>query len=86
MSTSGTKASSERKPSNGPKLPWWVELLFVQIGLPDKWLPEILKARKSTKSFIEDNSKSIYYSAILFASLLYISPLVRQANINNECV
>ena len=27
-------------------LPWWVELLFVQIGLPDKLLIKILKANK----------------------------------------
>ena len=28
------------------KLPWWVELLFMQIGLPEKLLPKILKAKK----------------------------------------
>ena len=28
-------------------LPWWVEFLFVQIGLPDKLLIKILKARKT---------------------------------------
>ena len=28
-------------------LPWWVELLFVQIGLPDKLLIKILKAKKN---------------------------------------
>ena len=27
-------------------LPWWVELLFVQIGLPDKLLIKLLKAKK----------------------------------------
>ena len=26
-------------------LPWWVELLFVQIGLPDKLLLKILKTK-----------------------------------------
>ena len=32
-------------------LPWWVELLFVQIGLPDKLLIKILKAKKNLKNF-----------------------------------
>ena len=31
---------------NQKRLPWWVELLFVQIGLPDKWLIKILKTKK----------------------------------------
>jgi len=26
-------------------LPWWVELLFIQIGLPDKLLIKILKPK-----------------------------------------
>ena len=30
-------------------LPWWVELLFVQIGLPDKFLIKILKAKKKSQ-------------------------------------
>ena len=29
------------------ELPWWVELLFVQIGLPDKLLIKVLKAKKN---------------------------------------
>ena len=29
---------SPKKDLSDKKLPWWVELLFVQIGLPDKWL------------------------------------------------
>ena len=35
-------------------LPWWVELLFVQIGLPDKLLIKILKAKKTSKEFIKN--------------------------------
>jgi len=40
-------------------LPWWVELLFVQIGLPDKLLIKILKAKKTSKEFIKNDKKSI---------------------------
>ena len=38
-------------------LPWWVELLFVQIGLPDNLLVKILKAKKTSKEFIKNNKK-----------------------------
>ena len=31
-------------------LPWWVELLFVQIGLPDKLLIKILKTKRKLKN------------------------------------
>ena len=40
--------------NNDKSLPWWVELLFVQIGLPDKWLIKILKSKKATFQFIKD--------------------------------
>ena len=45
MSTS--EQSKKKKEKN---LPWWVELLFVQIGLPDKLLIKILNAKKNLKS------------------------------------
>jgi len=35
--------SSNLKKKKDKELPWWVELLFVQIGLPDKILIKILK-------------------------------------------
>ena len=41
--------STNLKKKNDKDLPWWVELLFVQIGLPDKLLIKILKAKKTTK-------------------------------------
>ncbi len=38
--------SPNLKKNKDKDLPWWVELLFVQIGLPDKLLVKILKAKK----------------------------------------
>ena len=63
------------KKKNDKDLPWWVELLFVQIGLPDKLLIKILKAKKTSKEFIK-NEKKInnnifvcnYYIGIFFSS------------------
>ena len=42
--TKKLKASSNSNNKKEKSLPWWVELLFVQIGLPDKWLIKILKS------------------------------------------
>ena len=39
--------SENFKKKTDKNLPWWVELLFVQIGLPDKLLIKILKAKKN---------------------------------------
>ena len=41
--------SENLKKKKDKDLPWWVELLFVQIGLPDKILIKILKAKKTSK-------------------------------------
>ena len=62
------------KKKKDKNLPWWVELLFVQIGLPDKLLIKILKAKKTSNDFIKNDKKSII---IFFSCLLYTSPSPR---------
>ena len=42
--TKKMNTSENFKKKKDKDLPWWVELLFVQIGLPDKLLIKILKA------------------------------------------
>ena len=71
---------------NQTKLPWWVELLFVQIGLPDSWLSKYLKKKKQASSFINENRKYIAYSAILSALILYIYPIVRYTSSSASCI
>ena len=71
---------------NQSKLPWWVELLFVQIGLPDAWLSKYLKKKKEAANFIEDNKKYIVYSAIIIAGILYIYPIVRYTSSSASCI
>ena len=71
---------------NQSKLPWWVELLFVQIGLPDSWLSKYLKKKKEAVNFMHENRKYIAYSAILIAGILYIYPIVRYTSSSASCI
>ncbi len=82
--------SEELKRSRGadglPKLPWWVELCFVQIGLPDRWLRSVLKIRKRTKSYIEDNKRSIIYLSFIIVTVIYVDPIIKEARYQNKCL
>ena len=71
---------------NQKKLPWWVELLFVQIGLPDTWLSVFLKKKKATFTFIDENKKYIAYCSLLVAGILYIYPIVRYTSSSASCI
>ena len=77
------KSNSDK---NQTKLPWWVELLFVQIGLPDSWLSKYLKKKKQTLKFIDLNKKYIAYSALLIAGVLYIYPIVKYTSSSASCI
>ena len=68
------------------KLPFWVEFLFVQIGLPDFILRKFLKTKRRAKQIIKNNTKDILYFAVFFIFLLYINPLIRKSNSFNSCV
>jgi len=71
---------------NQAKLPWWVELLFVQIGLPDSWLSKYLKKKKETYIFISENKKNIFYFTLLIAGILYIYPIIRYTSSSASCI
>ena len=58
-----TPEKSKRKKDKS--LPWWVELLFVQIGLPDKLLIKILNTKKKSKELFQNEKKSL---------ITYLSP------------
>tara|TARA_Y100001968_G_C19005628_1_gene548040 strand:- start:45 stop:389 length:345 start_codon:yes stop_codon:yes gene_type:complete len=77
------KSNSDK---NQTKLPWWVELLFVQIGLPDSWLSKYLKNKRDALKFIDKNKKNIAYSAIIIAGILYLSPIVRYTSSSASCI
>ena len=80
------KKDHSRKASSLPDLPWWVELLFVQIGLPDSWLRNLLKTKKTTKRIIVDNKYALAYAILAFGIVTYTYPIIKQAELNNSCI
>jgi len=77
--------SENSKKIKDKDLPWWVELLFVQIGLPDKLLIKILKAKKTSKEFIQNEKKSIIIFLFLITTLAYFYPVIKHAKNKLDC-
>ncbi len=77
--------SSNLKKKKDKVLPWWVELLFVQVGLPDKLLIKILKAKKTSKEFIKNEKKSIIIFLFVITTLAYFFPLIKHAKNKLDC-
>jgi len=70
---------------NHKRLPWWVELLFVQIGLPDKWLIKILKTKKNSFDFYKDKKKFIFFIFLFLFTLGYFQPVIKDSNSKLKC-
>ena len=77
--------SENSKKKKDKDLPWWVELLFVQIGLPDKFLIKILKTKKKAKELINNDKKSLIAVLFVLASLSYFYPVVKHAKNKLDC-
>ena len=77
--------SENFKKKTDKNLPWWVELLFVQIGLPDKLLIKILKAKKTSKEFIKNDKKSIIIFLFAITTLAYFYPAIKYAKNKLDC-
>ena len=65
--------SENSKKKKVKDLPWWVEVLFVQIGLPDNLLIKILNAKKKSKEFLKNDKKSLITFLLVIFSFLYHS-------------
>ena len=77
--------SQKTKKLKDKSLPWWVELLFVQIGLPDKLLIKILKTKKDFKELIINEKKSLITIIFLVASFAYFYPVIKHAKNKLDC-
>ena len=77
--------SENFKKKTDKNLPWWVELLFVQIGLPDKLLIKILKAKKTSKELIKNDKKSLITFLFIITAFAYFYPVIKHANNKLDC-
>ena len=80
MNTSKTSKKKKDK-----YLPWWVELLFVQIGLPDKFLIKILKAKKTAKELIKNEKKLLILFFFFIITLAYFYPVIKHSKNKLNC-
>ena len=73
------------KKKKDPNLPWWVEFLFIQIGLPDKLLIKILKAKKEFKELIKKDKKSLLIFLFVVMTFAYFYPVIKHAKNKIDC-
>ena len=78
-----TSENSKRK--NDKNLPWWIELLFVQIGLPDKLLIKILKAKKKSIELFKKDKKSLIFPLFAIFLMTYFYPVIKHAKNKLDC-
>jgi len=79
------KASTNLNNKKEKSLPWWVELLFVQIGLPDKWLIKVLKSNKKYKELLKKEKKLIVMFFLFLSGLTYFYPVVKYSKNRLDC-
>ena len=78
-------SSEKTKKKKDKDLPWWVELLFVQIGLPDKFLIKILKTKKRAKDLFENDKQSLIKFLFVIITLAYFFPVIKHAKNKLDC-
>tara|TARA_A100001388_G_scaffold162707_1_gene121379 strand:- start:124 stop:561 length:438 start_codon:yes stop_codon:yes gene_type:complete len=83
--TKKMNTSENSKKKKDKDLPWWVELLFVQIGLPDKFLVKILKTKKKANELIKNDKKSLITFLFIISSLSYFYPVIKHAKNKLDC-
>jgi hypothetical protein len=77
--------SKNSKAKKDKDLPWWIELLFVQIGLPDKLLIKILKTKKNVKELMKNDKKSLITFVFVISTLSYFYPVIKHAKNKLDC-
>ena len=77
--------SINSKKKNNKDLPWWVELLFVQIGLPDRLLIKILRTNKHARELIKNEKKSLITFFYVIIALAYFYPVIKHSKNKLDC-
>ena len=77
--------SINKKRKKDKDLPWWVELLFVQIGLPDKLLIKILKTKKNAKELIKNEKQTLVIFLFMVTAFSYFYPVIKHAKNKLDC-
>ena len=77
--------SQKQKKKKENDLPWWVELLFVQVGLPENLLIKLLKTKKKAKELIKNDKKSLITFLFIITILAYFYPVIKHAKNKLDC-
>ena len=77
--------SSKANQNKDKDLPWWVEILFVQIGLPDKLLIKFLKIKRKSKDFYKNEKKFIFTILFILSALIYVQPIINYSKEKLKC-
>ena len=79
------RTSSNSVQINDKKLPWWVEFLFVQIGLPDKWLIHLLRTKKKTNELLKNDKKFLFIVFLFLITIGYFQPVIKYSASKLRC-
>ena len=77
--------TENQKKKKDKRLPWWVELLFVQVGLPDNLLIKILKSKKKAKELIKNDKKSLLIFLFVITLMAYFYPVIKHSKNKLDC-
>ena len=77
--------SKNSKKKKEKDLPWWVEFLFVQVGLPDKLLIKILQTKKKAKELIKNDKKSLITILFVITLITYFYPVIKHSKNKLDC-
>ena len=77
--------SQKQKKKKDNDLPWWVELLFVQVGLPDGLLIKILKTKKKAKELIKNDQKLLIKFLFVISLMAYFYPVIKHSKNKLDC-
>ena len=80
-----SRNSENNKINKDKSLPWWVELLFVQIGLPDKWLIKILNTKRKSTELLKNEKRLVVIFLFVLAALAYFYPVVKYSKTKLNC-